>query len=167
MPVFPGGIDGLMEFVGQNTNYPQIEMNRQVEGKVEVKFAVNEDGSVSEVKIVQSVSPGLDSEAVRVVKMLPRFTPADSQGKAVKVYLNLPFVFKLSEEKKPDKAAELNKAIKLKSKKDDDFRDGIALMEQGKFAKALKLFKKSVEEYPRDYLGFELMAQCEAALGED
>jgi hypothetical protein len=56
---------------------------------------VSEDGSVTDVNVVRGVSPGLDREAVRVVKMLPKFKPGRQQGKPVKVYYNLPVVFKL------------------------------------------------------------------------
>jgi protein TonB len=54
-----------------------------------------EDGSVADVTVIRGVSPGLDKEAVRVVRMLPKFKPGRQQGKPVRVYFNLPVVFKL------------------------------------------------------------------------
>ena len=66
-----------------------------IQGKVLLRFVVMEDGAVSDVNVIRGVSPGLDKEAVRVVKTLPKFKPGKQQGKAVRVYFNLPVVFKL------------------------------------------------------------------------
>jgi outer membrane biosynthesis protein TonB len=54
-----------------------------------------EDGSVSNVSILQSVSPTIDAESIRVVKMLPKFTPGILKGKAVPVWYMVPITFKL------------------------------------------------------------------------
>ena len=55
-----------------------------------------EDGSVGDVEVIRGVSPGIDKEAVRVIKLLPSFKPGTQQGKAVRVYYNIPLTFKLS-----------------------------------------------------------------------
>ena len=94
-PTFPGGDEELMKFLRKNINYPQMERDNDIQGKVLLRFVVLEDGSVSEVQVLRPVSPGLDKEAMRVVKMLPKFNPGKQQGKAVKVYFNLPVVFRL------------------------------------------------------------------------
>ncbi|HWB63529.1 MAG TPA: energy transducer TonB, partial [Chitinophagales bacterium] len=74
-----------------------MERDNEIEGKVLLRFVVDEQGKVTDVTVVKSVSPGLDAEAVRVVKMLPDFKPGKQQGRLVKVYYNLPIVFKLSD----------------------------------------------------------------------
>ena len=94
-PEFPGGDVELIKFLQKNIQYPQMERDNDIQGKVLLRFVVREDGSVSDVTVARSVSPGLDKEAVRVVKLLPKFKPGKQQGKAVPVYFNLPVVFKL------------------------------------------------------------------------
>ena len=94
-PQYPGGDGELMKFLQKNIQYPQMERDNDIQGKVLLRFVVMEDGSVNDVQVVRAVSPGLDKEAVRVVKMLPKFTPGKQQGKPVRVYFNLPVVFRL------------------------------------------------------------------------
>ena len=94
-PEFPGGDGELIKFLQKNIQYPQMERDNDIQGKVLLRFVVMEDGSVQDVNVVRSVSPGLDKEAVRVVRMLPKFKPGKQQGKAVRVYFNLPVVFTL------------------------------------------------------------------------
>jgi TonB family protein len=92
-PKFPGGDAGMFEFLSKNIVYPVHERDNDIQGKVLTRFIVNEDGSVSDVEVLRSVSPGLDKEAVRVIKMFPRFTPAMQGGVPVRVYFSLPVVF--------------------------------------------------------------------------
>jgi protein TonB len=72
-----------------------MERDNDVQGRVIVGFTVNEDGSVSDVNVKRGVSSGLDKEATRVIRLLPKFKPGKQQGKAVKVYYSLPVVYKL------------------------------------------------------------------------
>lgn len=95
-PEFPGGDIELIKFLQQNIVYPKYERDRDIQGKVLVRFVVTAKGEVDSVHVVNKVSPGLDAEAVRVVKMLPRFKPGTQQGKPVSVLFNLPIVFKLA-----------------------------------------------------------------------
>lgn len=94
-PEFPGGDRELLNLIKTKMQYPQMERDNHIEGTVLVRFLINEDGSVSNATIVKKVSPGLDKEAERLVYGLPLFKPGRQQGKAVKVYFNLPIVFKL------------------------------------------------------------------------
>ena len=96
MPQYPGGDEALVKFIQKNLQYPQMERDNDIQGRVLVKFIVNEDGSVSDAQVKRSISPGLDKEALRVINMLPRFIPGRQQGKAVKVYFLLPVAFKLA-----------------------------------------------------------------------
>ncbi|MCW5908392.1 MAG: energy transducer TonB [Chitinophagales bacterium] len=97
MPEFAGGDAALVTFIGENIRYPQLERDNNIEGKVFIRFVVMEDGSVDSVEVIRSVSPGIDAEALRVVRMLPKFAkPGYQQGKAVKVYYTLPISFNLT-----------------------------------------------------------------------
>jgi len=89
-PEFPGGIPALLKFLGTHIKYPRKERNKGIQGKVLIQFVVDETGKVTDATIVKSVSPGIDKEALRVVKMLPDFKP----GRFVRVYYNLPIDFK-------------------------------------------------------------------------
>ena len=94
MPEYPGGQDGLMNFVRSSIKYPDMERKNNIEGKVIVQCVVNMDGTVSEAQVSTRLSPGLDKEAIRITQML-HFLPGRQNGKAVKVYYNIPFDFRL------------------------------------------------------------------------
>ncbi len=94
MPKFPGGEEALMKFLQKHSSYPPVENDLGLEGKAIVKFVVNEDGSITNAKVIKSDSPGFEKEALRVVAKLPKFEPGMQHGKAVKVYFVLPFVWK-------------------------------------------------------------------------
>jgi protein TonB len=95
MPEYPGGKTALLKFVGDNLNYPEEAQKNNIEGKVFLKFVVNVNGLVDRVEIIKGVDPLLDSEAVRVVKILPRFTPGKQGGVPVPVWYVLPINFKI------------------------------------------------------------------------
>lgn len=89
MPQFPGGVAALLTYIRNHINYPDCN----VQGKVVLQFVVETDGSVGEVKVVRSITPDLDSEAIRVVKTLPKFTPGRQNGQPVRVWYTLPVGF--------------------------------------------------------------------------
>lgn len=93
MPKFPGGEAALMKFLMENVRYPQEAKEKNVQGAVIASFVVQADGSVGTVKIVKSVDPLLDAEAVRVLKSLPKFEPGKTDGKPVSVWYTLPIRF--------------------------------------------------------------------------
>ncbi len=92
MPQYKGGNGKMVEFIGQNINYPK-DVN--VEGKVFVGFVVNEKGKVTDVSIVKGLHEKLDKEAVRVISAMPNWTPGKKDGKAVSVKMTLPISYKL------------------------------------------------------------------------
>ncbi|MDE6311074.1 MAG: energy transducer TonB [Muribaculaceae bacterium] len=94
-PGFPGGINGLMHFLGENMVYPSACAKKNIQGKVIVKFTIFEDGKVGDIEVEQSVHPLLDAEAIRVVSLLPNFTPGEYEGKPVAITYYLPITFKL------------------------------------------------------------------------
>ena len=95
MPSFPGGPQALMEYLSNNVKYPVVAQENGVQGRVVVSFAVERDGSITDVKVVRSVDPSLDKEAARVVKSMPRWIPGKQNGQAVRVKYKLPVAFRL------------------------------------------------------------------------
>jgi len=95
LPEFEGGVDGLNEYVISELNYPQQARRLGVEGRVDVQFVVEKDGSLSDVKAVRGIGAGCDAEAVRVVQNAPRFKPGMQRGKPVRVRMEMPILFQL------------------------------------------------------------------------
>jgi TonB family protein len=95
MPEFPGGQQELMNFLMKNIKYPKEATDKGTQGRVVVQFVVNKDGSVVEPTVVKSVSPELDQEALRVVKMMPKWQPGKQNGEVVRVKYTIPVSFRL------------------------------------------------------------------------
>lgn len=95
-PEFPGGAAKLYEFLGKKMIYPEAAAQKGVQGRVIVQFVVEKDGSVSNAKVVKGVDKDLDAEAIRVVKLLPKFTPGKTKGQPVRVWFTLPLTFKIN-----------------------------------------------------------------------
>lgn len=93
MPKFPGGTAALLAFVRKNLIYPEKAKTNEVEGKVIVQFVVGKDGAVSDAKVVMSLSPETDAEALRIVSLLPNFKPGVYNGEKVNVWYTLPITF--------------------------------------------------------------------------
>lgn len=95
MPQFPGGEQELMKYLNKNIKYPPMAMENNIQGMVVVQFVVTKTGTIGEVRVLRSVDPDLDREAVRVCKSLPKFIPGKMNGQAVNVWYTLPVRFKL------------------------------------------------------------------------
>ena len=95
MPQFPGGQIAMLKYIMENIKYPKQIMEEGIQGRVTVSFIVEKDGRVSNVRLLRSVQPSLDKEAIRVVKSMPKWTPGKQNGKPVRVRFNLPVMFKL------------------------------------------------------------------------
>ncbi|MBO4607107.1 MAG: energy transducer TonB [Prevotella sp.] len=95
LPQFPGGMMLLIQWLTKNLKYPDAARRQQIQGRVMVSFIVNTDGTTVDAKVVHSVHPLLDREALRVVRMLPRWQPGVSNGKPCRTLVHLPIVFKL------------------------------------------------------------------------
>lgn len=94
-PSFPGGDEALMKWLSKNLKYPSSAQDAGIQGRVVVQFVVNKDGSIVEPKVVRSVEPALDKEAIRVVSAMPKWTPGKQRGKTVRVRYTLPVMFRL------------------------------------------------------------------------
>lgn len=102
MPKFIGGEEKMMEFIKENTVYPQKAKELGITGKVYVAFIVNKNGEIDSVKVLRGVGSGLDEEAVRVVKLMNgKWIPGRLNGNTVNVRYNIPFHFKLSVPPRP------------------------------------------------------------------
>jgi len=95
MPQFPGGDEELMKFIKDNLHYPKVAAEVGIEGRVTIRFVVSRIGEVTDVTVIRGFDPSCDREAVRVVKMMPKWIPGRQQGRNVPVYYTLPIVYKL------------------------------------------------------------------------
>jgi len=95
MPSFPGGPAELMKWLSSHVQYPAIAIDICIQGTVIVAFIVEPDGSVSNAKLVRSLDPSIDQEALRVVRQMPKWIPGKQNGVAVRVKYNVPVIFKL------------------------------------------------------------------------
>ena len=102
MPEYPGGMSELMKYIARNIKYPADALREKTQGRVIVQFIVGTDGYTSDFKVMKSVSPSLDAEAIRVLANMPRWTPGMQRGEAVPVKFTVPVTFKLDNQ---DKAA--------------------------------------------------------------
>lgn len=94
-PMFPGGNEALMKWLSKNLKYPASAQENGIQGRVLVQFVVNKDGSIVEPKVLRSVDPALDKEALRVVSTMPKWQPGKQRGKTVRVRFTLPVTFRL------------------------------------------------------------------------
>ena len=98
MPQFPGGQDGLRNYLTTNIKYPHAAMEQGLQGRVYVQFVINTEGQTEEIKILREAHPLLDNEAYRVVAEMPRWKPGMQKGRAVRVSYTVPVNFVLQEE---------------------------------------------------------------------
>lgn len=95
MPNFPGGMRECMNFLSKNVNYPEDCEKAGIQGRVIVQFVVDKDGTITEPKVARGVHESLDKEALRIIKMMPKWTPGKLDGKAVSVKYTIPVMFRL------------------------------------------------------------------------
>ena len=92
-PQFPGGLSALVQYLMDNVRYPDIAKENGIQGRVLVRFVLDETGQVTDPKVVRGIDPSLDAEAIRLVKAMPRWTPGRKDGKPVAVRYLLPVAF--------------------------------------------------------------------------
>ncbi len=95
MPQFPGGDAALMQYLSSHIKYPVVAEENGIQGRVVCTFVVERNGSISDVRVVKSVDPSLDKEAVRVIKGMPNWIPGKQNGSAVRVKYTVPVTFRL------------------------------------------------------------------------
>jgi len=95
MPVYPGGVNELMNYLAKNIKYPADAQAKGIQGRIIVRFIVNKVGKIEKTEILRGLNPSCDKEALRVVNAMPLWTPGKQDGKNVSVYYALPISFKL------------------------------------------------------------------------
>ena len=99
MPQFPGGPTAMQRFISDNVRYPAEAVKRGASGTVKLTFHILKDGYVDKVFILQKLDPLLDAEAVRVIRLMPRWKPAYHHGKPVEIICAIPITFSPSANK--------------------------------------------------------------------
>jgi protein TonB len=94
MPTFPGGNAAMLSFLGRKLSYPAAALDRQLSGKVHVAFVVDPEGHLHDPHVVRGLGGGLDEEALRLVRIMPWWTPGRVNGQPVWVSVTLPIVFR-------------------------------------------------------------------------
>lgn len=94
-PEFPGGTEALMDFIKKNLRYPEFLAESCIQGRVTLSFVVEKDGSITDIQEMRSPSEYLTEEAIRVVKLMPKWKPGKQRGQAVRVKYMLPITFRL------------------------------------------------------------------------
>ncbi len=95
MPCFPGGDEAMMTWVKQHLQYPESARRDSIEGRVILTFVVERDGTTTDFKVVRSVHPALDAEALRLLSTMPRWIPGRQNGVALRVKYTYPVTFRL------------------------------------------------------------------------
>ena len=95
LPKYPGGAVEFMKWLTRNLQYPAIARSRKVQGKVVAVFYVEKDGSITGIKVTQSLSPECDREALRVLNKMPNWEPGIQNDQPCRTKVSIPIVFKL------------------------------------------------------------------------
>ncbi|MBR5919192.1 MAG: energy transducer TonB [Prevotella sp.] len=95
LPEFPGGMTMFVQWLTKNLKYPETARSQKIQGRVVVSFIINKDGSISEMKIARSVHSSLDGEAMRVMRMMPRWKPGVQNNEPCRTMMAIPIVFQL------------------------------------------------------------------------
>jgi len=103
VPEFPGGMEGLYAFLTENLEYPKMAKHSDIQGKIYIGFVVERDGSISNVEVIKGRHESLDNEAIRVIKMMPKWKPGEQQGRLVRAKFVIPIVFHLEDNKRKTK----------------------------------------------------------------
>ena len=95
LPQFPGGAVEFMKWLTRNLKYPSQAQEQQTQGRVVAEFIVNTDGSVTDVRLVSKLTPPCDNEVLRVLRMMPRWTPGLQAGQPCRTKVCIPVVFRM------------------------------------------------------------------------
>lgn len=94
-PTFAGGVSEMYKFLNKTLKYPSAAQRANVSGRVYMTFIVEKDGSITDVQVLKSVGFGLDEEATRAIKLMPKWIPGKQNGRNVRVKFTMPVIFKL------------------------------------------------------------------------
>lgn len=94
-PTPKDGMGEFYKFIGENLKYPAAAKKDSVQGKVFLKFMVLESGELAHIEVIKGIGHGCDEAALNAIKNSPAWIPGKQKGKAVKVWMTLPIVFRL------------------------------------------------------------------------
>ena len=94
-PEFPGGLQALSDYLRDNIKYPEACRKDSIQGRVIISFVVEKDGSISSAEVIKSVQEQLDTEALRVIRAMPKWKPGKQRGKTVRVEYAIPVKYRL------------------------------------------------------------------------
>ena len=98
MPSFlGGGISAWLEFVRENIQFPEEELAQGIQGRVLVLFTVELDGSASDIQVVRGLTTNFKEEALRIISLMPKWTPGKQRGIPVRVRFVVPIHFRIDE----------------------------------------------------------------------
>ena len=95
-PEFPGGNKEMYKFLKNNLVYPELERQMGIQGRVVVSFVVNLDGSITDIQVIKGVTPNLNEETIRVIRIMPKWVPGRQRDHNVSTRISLPILFTLS-----------------------------------------------------------------------
>ena len=95
MPQFPGGHGALFEYITKSLKYPAEAEKAGTQGRVIATFVVEKDGSITNAKVVKSIDPLLDAEALRIINEMPKWTSGKQNGELMRVKYTVPITFRL------------------------------------------------------------------------
>lgn len=96
-PSFMGGNSEMYKFLGKNLKYPTAAQRANIQGKVFLSFIVEKDGSITDIETMKGIGFGCDEEAMRVVKLMPKWIAGKQNGRNVRVKFTIPVFFKLDD----------------------------------------------------------------------
>jgi TonB family protein len=96
-PSFPGGTPALITWLNENFHYPAEARKNNIQGKVRVRFVVDENGVISDITVVKKIDEILDNEALRLINAMPKWLSGVQSGQKIRSYFTLPIVFNLGD----------------------------------------------------------------------
>ena len=115
-PEYPGGDKARLSFLSENIHYPKDAIDAGIQGNIYVQFIIEKDGSVSNVKILRGITPSMDKEVIRVIKLMPKWKPGTQKGRAVRAQFNMPVRFILEDDNPKKMTKKEKRALKKKQK---------------------------------------------------
>ncbi len=97
---YPGGFEALYKWLNDHLKYPEECKAKNIQGRVTIQLVIKKDGSISDIKALKSPNALLSKEAIRVVKAMPKWSPAKVKGKVVRSYFRLPINFRIPDTEK-------------------------------------------------------------------
>lgn len=94
-PMFPGGDLAYFKFVKANQKYPKVAIQNREEGRVFIQATIGQNGTIMDCIVVKGASKSLNNEAIRLINIMPKWTPGQLKGKPVDCVVHLPIIFKL------------------------------------------------------------------------